>query len=238
MPKGLSTSYSDPSLIVADQTAAPARRTTRKSGLAATLAAGLFLSGCASPVIGAITIGEITTVANIVSTFMTGRDLTEHALSTATGQDCRILESMLNSDRKFCEDEGSAATAGDFEGVLALLNQDGAETAMAYAEVEARRATDPAALGFAPIDRRVAMENFSLETAASQAVPSRTQPVAFGMLQASYSQTWSYEMTARRDTQHAEAPAADATRVASAAPQALPAVRSDGIEIIPEPVLN
>ncbi len=200
---------------------------TRKAGIAATLTMGLVLSGCASPVIGALTIIEIGSIAGLVSTFMSGRDLTEHALSAATGQDCRILESILRPDRKFCEDHGSDATAHDFRGVIALLGS-GNNTILAQADIEVQRATDPVALGFAPINRQIAVENFSLEVVQSQVSPRTGHRVSFGMLQASYGQSWSYELTARRA----------GAQIASAEPTALSATRSDGAIIVPHPVTN
>lgn len=213
------------------------RRRLKGMGLAATLAAGLTLSGCASPIIGALTIGEISTIAGLVSTFMSGRDLTEHALSAATGKDCRILESLLRPERDFCEVPGSEGTAGDFEGVIALLD-GGSTTALAQADIEVQRATDPLALGFAPIDRRIAVDGFSLDVVDSQSERRKGHRVAFGMLQASYGQSWSYELTTRRDTREASAAAPKGDQMASAAPAALPATRTDGAVIVPEPVAN
>jgi hypothetical protein len=216
------------------------RKRKRTAGIAVTVAAGLMLSGCASPIIGALTIGEISTIAGLVSTFMSGRDLTEHALSAATGQDCRILESILSSGRDFCEEPGSKATEGDFQGVVALLDGS-SNSALAQADIEIRRATNPVALGFVPIDRRIAVEGFSLEAVAETNIEGRSSGhrVSFGMLQSSYGQSWSYEMTSRRDTSR-EASATPNTdqQIASAEPTALSATRSDGAVIVPEVIAN
>ncbi len=206
----------------------------RKSGIAATVAAGLMLSGCASPIIGALTIGEVASIAGLVSTFMSGQDLTEHALSAATGQDCRILEAILRPEREFCVDHTDAATEGDFEGVLALFDDNQTSTTqIASAEAEA----DLIALGFAPIDRGIARDSFALETAKAVPAERKRQPVSFGMLQASFGQSWSYELTTRREeTQVAQS---GVTRqLASAEPKPLPSTRSDGAVIVPEPVAN
>lgn len=252
MPKGLFTQTEEATLSSSNvlnsttavaNTPAKKRKRMRKASVGVTLAAGLMLSGCASPIIGALTISEISTIAGLVSTFMSGRDLTEHALSAATGQDCRILESILNAERDFCEDPGSDATAGDFQGVIALL--DGStNSALAQADIEIRRATNPVALGFVPIDRRIAVEGFSLEAVASQSADERARGhrVSFGMLQSSYGQSWSYELTSRRDTSREanRTPAAQSTgeQIASAGPAALSATRSDGAVIVPVPVTN
>jgi len=210
-------------------------RRPRKAGIAATLAVGLLLSGCASPIIGAFTIAEIGTIAGLVSSFMSGRDLTEHALSAATGKDCRILESILRPERNFCENYGSAATSGDFGGVMALL-EGGNNTTLAQADIEVRRATNLAALGFIPIDRQFAVENFSLDIVHTQTAARTGHRISFGMLQASYGQSWSYELTAHRTpTREARAPSAT-EQVASAAPRALSATRSDGAVIVPQAV--
>jgi hypothetical protein len=212
------------------------KRRVRKTGIAATLAAGLMVSGCASPIIGALTIGEVASIAGIVSTFMSGQDLTEHALSAATGQDCRILESMLRSERDFCVDHNDATTDDDFEGVMALFDDGASNTAIAEADIQGSEA-DLIALGFAPIDRSAARNRFSLETVDAKPERRANQPVSFGMLQASYGQSWSYELTTRRDgSRYAEA--GTNRQVASAGPQPLPGTRADGAIIVPKPVTN
>jgi len=244
MLKGLVTRNNEhqvvsaPNLQIAKTPARKKRKPT--TGIAVTVAAGLMLSGCATPIIGALTIAEISTIAGLVSTFMSGRDLTEHALSAATGQDCRILESILSSGRGICEDHGSLATAGDFQGVVALLDNS-SNSALAQADIEIRRATNPVALGFVPIDRRLAVEGFSLEAVAADSAKERpaAHRVSFGMLQASYGQSWSYELTHRREPSRAASTnAPSGQQVASAQPTALAATRSDGAVIVPEAITN
>ncbi|MFN4228993.1 hypothetical protein [Parvibaculum sp.] len=174
---------------------------------AALLGAGLLgLSGCAAPAIGALTIGEVLTIAGISSTVMTGRDLGEHALSALTGKDCRFLEAALREGRSFCEDKGSLATRDDFGGLVALFrNDDGdiEETTVAAADL------DPLALGFVPVDRRAAHE-FSIEIARETSRREPKQAVSFGMMSATFGQSWDYELDMTPDIsgrKFAEAPA-------------------------------
>ncbi|NWH08900.1 MAG: hypothetical protein HXY22_09715 [Alphaproteobacteria bacterium] len=89
-----------------------------RKGLIVITASSLLLSGCASQFIGTMTLGQISSVAGIVSTLATGRDLGEHALSLVMGQDCRFGEALVKEDRDICEDVGSARTRDDFEGLL------------------------------------------------------------------------------------------------------------------------
>ncbi|MAM96064.1 MAG: hypothetical protein CMI61_15765 [Parvibaculum sp.] len=121
---------------------------------------------------------------------MTGRDLGEHALSALTGKDCRFLEAALREGRSFCEERGSTATKGDFGGVIALLrNKDGEveETTIAAADL------DPMLLGFAPVDRRAARD-FSLEIARKTSRTEPKQTIAFGMMSATFGQSWNYRL--------------------------------------------
>lgn len=150
----------------------------------------LGLSGCAAPAIGALTVGEVLTIAGISSTIMTGRDLGEHALSVLTGKDCRFLEAALREGRSFCEDKNSVATKDDFGGLIALFRSndgDVKETTVAAADL------DPLTLGFVPVDRRAA-HDFSLEVAREAANREPKQAVSFGMMSATFGQSWDYEL--------------------------------------------
>lgn len=71
-----------------------------------------FLSGCAAPM--------ASTIVSAALTVTTGKGLTEHALSEATGRDCNILGTVFNPDRELCEVPGSPATKGEFRGIFAL----------------------------------------------------------------------------------------------------------------------
>ena len=245
MPKGFNTHFGDGAvkpLATGHQAQQPANKKSRirKSGIAATVAAGLMLSGCASPIIGVLTIGEVASIAGLVSTFMSGQDLTEHALSAATGKDCRILEAMLRSERDFCVDHSDSSTENDFEGVIALFdNSQGSTPTLASADTvdDFSAEEDLIALGFAPIDRGIARDRFALETANTEPEGRARQPLSFGMLQASYGQSWSYELTTRRDRSR-YAQTGINRQLANAEPEALPGTRTDGAVILPEPVAN
>lgn len=175
-----------------------AARKARKSVLFLAAGAGFIaLSGCAAPAIGALTVAEVLTIAGISSSIMTGRDLGEHALSALTGKDCRFLEAALREGRSFCEDRGSEATKGDFGGLLAFFErEDGskAETQVAAADL------DPALLGFAPVNRHAAHE-FSLEVARAEARREPKKTIHFGMMSATFGQSWAYDLDMKPDTQ-------------------------------------
>lgn len=159
-----------------------------KAGVAVAICLGL--TGCAAPAIGALTVGQLLTVAGISSSIMTGRDLGEHVVSALTGKDCRFLESLLRNGRDFCEERGSDATRDDFGGVIALLErEDGSrqETRVAAS------ALDPHMLGFVPVDRRAAHE-FSLEIAREAARGKPRETVSFGMMSATFGQSFDYRV--------------------------------------------
>lgn len=212
------------------------------------MATAIGLSGCAGPVIGALSLIELASIAGIASTFMTGKDLPEHALSMATGKDCRILESILNAERELCEEEGSRATNKDFQGVLAMMESDPALMATALADVETQRMIDPSIHGFTPVDRSRLASSFRVDAAptkTTRASKRKPTPLSFGFLQSSYGHNWSYEMTAQRKDVPAQTTVVQATVVsvedeqpitvmAYAEPTPLPAYRSDGKLITPD----
>jgi hypothetical protein len=177
------------------------RNLSRRCALAAVLAAGLGLSGCAAPMVGALTIGEVFSIAGLGSTIMTGRDLTEHAVSMITGKDCRFLETLLRNGRSFCETPGSVATSDDFHGVVALVSENKPTQTASAANL------DPDVLGFAPVDRRAA-EDFSLEIARKH--PAQAEMLSFGMLSATFGSSYTYELNIR-GASGATAKFADAT---------------------------
>ena len=88
---------------------------------ALTGAAMFLLGGCALPLLGGLTLNEMSSGTSVISTGLTGKGLGEHALDAVTGKDCRITESLLRDDRDLCEERDSPATKDDFKGVAALF---------------------------------------------------------------------------------------------------------------------
>lgn len=196
---------------------------SRGAGLCLAAAIGLGLSGCAAPIIGGLTAAQVFSIAGLGATVMTGRDLTEHAVSLITGKDCRFLETLLRNGRSFCETPNTVATRDDFHGVLALFD-DKAETP---GDTEVAAADlDPALLGFAPVDRRAA-EDFSLEIARKKSTTGEGSRLSFGLLSATFGQSWSYNLNLR-DTASAEpAKVADAMTTGAIAVPGLRPSRGD-----------
>jgi hypothetical protein len=86
-----------------------------------TSAAVLFsaaISGCAVPIVGGLTLSEMSTGASVVSTGLTGKSLSDDALGMVTGDDCSMVEGVVRADRHICETPGSPATQKDFKGIL------------------------------------------------------------------------------------------------------------------------
>jgi hypothetical protein len=81
-----------------------------------------------------------------------------------------------------------------------------------------------APLGYAPVERR-ALTEFSLEVARTRS--EKAEPISFGMLSSMFSEATPYQLNYERKTER--------IKLASAAPQPLPAMRSDGAIITPDP---
>src|ERR1051326_6532794 len=86
--------------------------------ICAVVAVGLVLSGCAAPIIGSLTLSQLSMIAGLVSTASTRKGLSDHALSLITGKDCNLTEAILHKARKLCEEKDSVATKDDFKGVF------------------------------------------------------------------------------------------------------------------------
>jgi len=84
--------------------------------------AACALSGCAVPILAGFTLNEMSSAGSLVSTAVSGKGLGEHALDLVTGEDCRVAEGLMRSDRDICEPRGSAATADDFHGLAGLAS--------------------------------------------------------------------------------------------------------------------
>jgi len=74
--------------------------------LALLLPALVALGGCVAGI-----------AADAASETATGKTVTDHALSAATGKDCDMLEAATREDRDLCEEKGSAAARRDYDGV-------------------------------------------------------------------------------------------------------------------------
>ncbi len=199
----------------------------RGAGLCLAAAAGLGLSGCAAPIIGGLTAAQVFSIAGLGATVMTGRDLTEHAVSLITGKDCRFLETLLRNGRSFCEAPNTVATRDDFHGVFALFDDKSdapgdtpGGTKVAAADL------DPALLGFAPVDRRAA-EDFSLEIARKKNTTGEGSRLSFGLLSATFGQSWSYNLNLRDVADAQPAKLADAMTTGSIAAPGLRPSRGD-----------
>ena len=80
-----------------------------------------LLGGCAAPLVGALTLNHLLTLASAATTFTSGKGIGEIALDGVTGRDCRLLEGVLRSDRDVCENRGSFATEQDFKGLATVV---------------------------------------------------------------------------------------------------------------------
>ena len=56
------------------------------------------------------TILLVTSIASVASTEITGKGITDHAVSTVSGRDCRISNTLRGND--VCEPRGSVTVAG------------------------------------------------------------------------------------------------------------------------------
>ncbi len=99
---------------------------TRRSPLlvAALLLTCVSLGGCAIPIAGVMTIGQLGMAVSLGLTAATGKGLTEHAMDAATGKDCNVLGSIFEKDRALCEVRGSEATRHDFKGLFGGEDED------------------------------------------------------------------------------------------------------------------
>lgn len=79
--------------------------------------AACFLAGCAAPLVLGVPTLFVTEVAPRA---VNGKGLAEDGVDMATGKDCRVIESAVRKDRKFCETRGSPPTEKDFKGFSSL----------------------------------------------------------------------------------------------------------------------
>ena len=81
--------------------------------LAALLA--LNLGGCVASMLGVPFLDQAATAISAAATATSGSGLVEHALDLTTGRDCRIIDKLVRSDRRFCEPRGSIETEKNFK---------------------------------------------------------------------------------------------------------------------------
>lgn len=178
----------------------PARRLPRLAAPAALAAGLLALGGCAAPVIGALTVSQLSTAAGVASSIMSGRSPAEHLVSAIAGEDCRFLEAVLRG-RPICVPYGSAEAQESFQGIIVALNDDagGTQAPVRVAGLD----PDAVQLGFAPI-----LPDYAIETGAIAAVEKDIQDsrrgdmrrVSFGMLSATFGPSHSMDdLLAERD---------------------------------------
>lgn len=94
-------------------------------GAAALIASSV--SGCV-PVIGAVTLSDLLTGTSLATTALTGKSLSDDALSVTTGKDCSVMDAVLEKDRHICEVEGAKATQDDFQGLIGMARAKSAPT--------------------------------------------------------------------------------------------------------------
>ena len=133
------------------------------------------LSGCAAPIIAGITLSQISTVAGLISTAVTGKGLTDQALSFVTGKDCNLMESVLRKDRHLCEEHGSLATADDFKGIFVAFGGKDADPLQRYARARQLEVADATAQP-APVEPVAVEPASAVEPARHPHRHSRTRP--------------------------------------------------------------
>ncbi|MEQ8746122.1 hypothetical protein [Pyruvatibacter sp.] len=235
--------------------AKPRRSTLKKLARPLVIVAGTMgLAGCAAPVIGAITVSQLSTAAGIASSIMSGRDLTEHVVSAIVGEDCRFLEAILRG-RPICVPYGSPEADDSFQGIIVALNRNEDEPTFDRSGEYQVAGLDPTAvqLGFAPI-----VPDYNITTNAIAAVErditnsdrGDMRRVSFGMMSATYGPSHSMDdlLAEQRgrdarpflegaDVKPAPVPAPRVILAAAAPtvmPQPLEARRSDGAVITPD----
>lgn len=94
-------------------------------------AAGMLLTttGCAAPIVGALGVSELITIASVGGSVAFNKGASDLALDIVTGQNCRIMEGIVRKDRGICEPDDSKAAKNDFKGVVGFVaeNQDDME---------------------------------------------------------------------------------------------------------------
>jgi hypothetical protein len=101
--------------------------------IAAVSAVCVFLSGCAAPVIGGLTLGTLGTIVDAVTTIFTGKSVEEHALGWILGKNCNFTEGILRKARQICEERNSVEANKDFTGFFPSFGGSGVAPLERYA---------------------------------------------------------------------------------------------------------
>jgi hypothetical protein len=101
--------------------------------IAAVGAACVFLSGCAAPVIGGLSLGTLGMIVDTVSTIFTGKSVEEHAVGWVLGKNCNLTEGILRKARQICEDRNSVEANKDFTGFFPAFGGSGVAPLERYA---------------------------------------------------------------------------------------------------------
>jgi len=96
--------------------------TVGRAGLIGAVA--LISSGCAAPIVGALGVSELFTVASLGGTVAFNKGASDLALDIVTGQNCRIVEGIVRKDREICEPDNSVAADEDFKGVVGFVAEN------------------------------------------------------------------------------------------------------------------
>ncbi|MBI1260430.1 MAG: hypothetical protein GC184_01775 [Rhizobiales bacterium] len=130
-------------------------------------ALALSLAGCSMPAANSA-LGRLAAMAGLSERVMYSKN------SHLAARDCQTLSDLLHDTSPVCTTAAKPRNA-------------------VPAQQLASREMDPLALGFAPVDRRAAAD-FSLEIARQES-RKKPDPLVFGMLSATFGQSWSYELT-------------------------------------------
>jgi hypothetical protein len=101
--------------------------------IAAVGAVCIFLSGCAAPVIGGLSLGTLGMIVDTVSTIFTGKSVEEHAVGWVLGKNCNLTEGILRKARKICEERDSVEANKDFTGFFPAFGGSGVAPLERYA---------------------------------------------------------------------------------------------------------
>lgn len=136
----------------------------------------LSLAGCSMPAANSA-LGHLASLAGLSERVMYSKN------GHLAARDCQTLSDLLHDTSPVCTTKNNSLTKAR------------------PAQQLASREIDPLALGFAPVDRRAASD-FSLEIARQES-RNKPEPLVFGMLSATFGQSWSYDLTLKEGNKNA-----------------------------------